>query len=192
MSPVLPLLTSYRSRLQLSPSPSQSAAVSRTHEERHKLRGRKRKQEGPTGSSPASKMGSLEREGESAPVRLSEVDEGGRFIRLQNHSHTEQQLGGWVVRRIYPDMGNISFEIPSPCVLDGGQTLTIWASGFEEEAHSDDLILEDHTSWGPATDAKILIFNPQQKVPVRHGPGRGDVTLSQFTPNIQTMVRTPV
>ncbi|CAL1604564.1 unnamed protein product [Knipowitschia caucasica] len=42
-------------------------------------------------------------------------------------------------------------------------TSQIWASGFEEEAHSDDLILEDHTSWGPATDAKILIFNPQQK-----------------------------
>lgn len=37
----------------------------------------------------------------------------------------EQPLGGWVVRRMFPDSENISFHIPSSCVLLGGQTLTV-------------------------------------------------------------------
>lgn len=37
----------------------------------------------------------------------------------------EQPLGDWVVRRTYPDSGDISFHIPSSCVLAGGQTLTV-------------------------------------------------------------------
>ncbi|KAK7912840.1 hypothetical protein WMY93_013051 [Mugilogobius chulae] len=148
-------------RLKLSPSPSQRITVSRTHEERHKLRGKKRKHEGPTGSSPATKMSSCT--SESGPVSVSEVDTQGRFIRLKNNSDTEQCLDGWVVRRLYPDSGEISFNIPSPCVLAGGQTLTIWASGSEEEADSNDLILEQHRTWGPATDVRILLLNPNYK-----------------------------
>uniref|UniRef100_A0A8C6S837 Lamin L3 n=1 Tax=Neogobius melanostomus TaxID=47308 RepID=A0A8C6S837_9GOBI len=111
-------------RLQLSPSPSQRATVSRTQEEtRHKLRGRKRKHEGPTGSSPASKISSCSSEG--GPVSVGQVDVEGRFIQLKNNSTLEQSLSDWVVRRIYPDSGEISFTIPSPCVLAGGQTLTV-------------------------------------------------------------------
>ncbi|XP_033846567.1 lamin L3 isoform X2 [Periophthalmus magnuspinnatus] len=145
-------------RLQLSPSPSQRTAVSRTQEERQRLRGRKRKHEGPTGSSPASKMSSCS--SESGSVSVSEVDAKGRFIRLKNNSSIEQCLGGWVVRRLYPDSGEISFDIPSPCVLTGGQTLTIWAAGSEEEAESRDLVLESHATWGPATDVRIILLNP--------------------------------
>uniref|UniRef100_A0A3B3ZLE8 IF rod domain-containing protein n=1 Tax=Periophthalmus magnuspinnatus TaxID=409849 RepID=A0A3B3ZLE8_9GOBI len=52
-------------RLQLSPSPSQRTC----------LRGRKRKHEGPTGSSPASKMSSCS--SESGSVSVSEVDAKG-------------------------------------------------------------------------------------------------------------------
>ncbi|XP_072320851.1 lamin L3 isoform X1 [Eucyclogobius newberryi] len=152
-------------RLKLSPSPSQRTTVSRAHEERQRLKGRKRKHEGPTGSSPASKMSSCTSSctSEGGPVKVCEVDEQGRFIRLRNDSDSEQCLDGWVVRRLYSDSGEISFNIPSPCVLAGGQTLTIWAAGSEDEADSNDLILERHRTWGPATDVRIILLNPNYK-----------------------------
>lgn len=147
-------------RLQLSPSPSQRLTVARAPQEaRQKLRGRKRKHEGPTGSSPASKISSSS--SESGPVGVGQVDTEGRFIQLKNNSDMEQSLSGWVVRRLYPDSGEISFTIPSPCVLAGQQTLTIWAAGSEAEADSNDLILEGHTTWGPATDVRISLLNPR-------------------------------
>ncbi|XP_055010562.1 lamin L3 isoform X2 [Boleophthalmus pectinirostris] len=168
-------------RLKLSPSPSQRTAVSRTHEERPRLRGRKRKHEGPTGSSPASKMSSCSTE--SGSVSVSEVDTQGRFIRLKNNSEMEQCLDGWVVRRLYPDSGEISFNIPSPCVLTAGQTLTIWAAGSEEEADSNDLVLESHRTWGPATDVRIILLNPnyeemsERRMRIQTGP---DLDFEEF------------
>lgn len=160
-------------RLQLTPSPSQRTTASRTHEDtRQRLRG-KRKREGPTGSSPASKISSCS--SEKGPVSVSDVDMDGRFIRLKNNSDTDQPIGGWIVRRIYPDSGEISFHIPPPLVLAGGQTLTIWAAGSEEEADPEDLVLEGHGTWGPANDFKIILLNPnyeemaQRRVRVQPG-----------------------
>ncbi|XP_053178682.1 lamin L3 [Scomber japonicus] len=154
-------------RLQLSPSPSQHATVQRTtvqrtHEHsRSKLRGKKRKYEGASGSSPAYKMSS--RSAEHGAVSVAEVDVDGRYVRLRNTSETEQPLGGWVVRRTFSDTGDISFHIPSSCVLAGGQTLTIWAAGAETDADSEDLVLEGHRSWGPITDVRVILLNPNHE-----------------------------
>ncbi|XP_042366895.1 lamin L3 isoform X2 [Plectropomus leopardus] len=145
-------------RLHLSPSPSQHTAIPRTHEHSsRKLRGKKRKHEGGSGSSPAYKMSS--RSTEHGAVSVAEVDMDGKYVRLRNNSETEQPLGGWVVRRMFPDAGDISFHIPSPCVLNAGQTLTIWAAGAEMEADSGDLILQGHRSWGPVTDVRVILLN---------------------------------
>ncbi|KAM7423506.1 hypothetical protein PAMA_000048 [Pampus argenteus] len=149
-------------RLQLSPSPSQRIAVPRTHEySSRKLRGKKRKHEGASGSSPAYKMSS--RSAEHGTVSVAEVDVNGKYVRLKNISETEQPLGGWVVQRTYSDAGDISFHIPSSCVLAGGQTLTIWAAGAEAEADSGDLILQGHRSWGPVTDVRVILLNPNRE-----------------------------
>lgn len=145
-------------RLQLSPSPSQRTTVSRTHEEpRQRVRGKKRKHEGPTGSSPASKMSSCA--SERGPISVSEVDTNGRFIKLKNNSETDESIGGWVLRCFYPESGEISFNLPSPLVLTGGHTLTIWAASSEEEAGAEDLVLEGHRTWGAATDVRIVLLN---------------------------------
>ncbi|KAG7482450.1 lamin-L(III)-like isoform X2 [Solea senegalensis] len=145
-------------RLHLSPSPSQRTTVPRTHEHSsRKARGKKRKHEGATGSSPAYKMSS--RSTDHGVVSVAEVDMDGKYVRLKNNSETEQSLGGWVVRRIYPDSGDISFHIPSSCVLTAGQTLTIWAAGAGVEAVSGDLVLQGHRSWGPTTNVRVVLLN---------------------------------
>lgn len=74
-------------RLHLSPSPSQRTAIPRTQEHTsRKLRGKKRKHEGASGSSPAYKMSS--RSTEQGSVSVAEVDMDGKYVRLKNNSET--------------------------------------------------------------------------------------------------------
>ncbi|XP_070686804.1 lamin L3 isoform X2 [Pempheris klunzingeri] len=163
-------------RLQLSPSPSQRTAVPRTHEHSsRKLRGKKRKHEGASSSSRAEKMS--RRSAEHSVMSVEEIDLNGKYVKLKNNSETEQPLGDWVVRRTYPDSGDISFHIPSSCVLAGGQTLTIWAAGAETEADSGDLVLQGHRTWGPVTDVRVILLNPSHEEIAEHRvrmQGRGD------------------
>ncbi|XP_029945182.1 lamin L3 isoform X2 [Salarias fasciatus] len=146
-------------RLQLSPSPSQRTTAPRTHD--HGNRGKKRKYEGPSSSSPAYKMSTCS--SERGAVSVEEIDGDGRFVKLKNSSNTEQPLGGWVVRRVIPNSADISFHIPAPCVLAGGQTLTIWAAGAEAEADLDDLILQGHKSWGSVIDVRVTLLNSEHE-----------------------------
>ncbi|KAM6950198.1 lamin L3 isoform 1-T1 [Lycodopsis pacificus] len=149
-------------RLHLSPSPSQHTAIPRTqvHGSR-KLRGKKRKLEGVSGISPVSKMSS--RSAEHGAVSVAEVAVDGKYVRLKNNSETEQPLGGWVVRKMYPDCEDLSFHIPSSCILAGGQTLTIWAAGEEAEADSGDLVLQGQRSWGPVTHVRVVLLDPNHE-----------------------------
>ncbi len=74
-------------RLQLSPSPSQRSVIPRTHEHSgHKVRGKKRKHEGFSGSSPAYKMSA--HSAEQCAVSVAEVDVDGKYVRLKNSSET--------------------------------------------------------------------------------------------------------
>uniref|UniRef100_A0A674N0P3 Lamin L3 n=1 Tax=Takifugu rubripes TaxID=31033 RepID=A0A674N0P3_TAKRU len=148
-------------RLHLSPSPSQPSSVARTHEHGCKVRGKKRKREGVSGGSPACKLSS--RSSQKGCVSVAEVDVDGKYVRLKNHSDTEQPLGGWVVRRVYPLSGDISFHIPSSCILEAGRTLTIWAAAAEAEADPGDLVLQSHRSWGPITDVRVSLLNPNRE-----------------------------
>lgn len=95
-----------------------------------------------------------------------------------------------MVRRVYPLSGDISFHIPSSYVLEAGRTLTvgrthththtrvpllnnkvsivpqIWAAAAEAEADPGDLILQSHRSWGPITDVRVSLLNPNREVMV--------------------------
>ncbi|KAM6940795.1 lamin-B3-like, partial [Xenentodon cancila] len=148
-------------RFQLLPSDSQLTAVARTHERSHMQRGKKRKHEGLSGSSPSYQMSSHTTEHSS--VTVTEIDIDGKYVRLKNNSDVEQALGDWVVRWIYPDSGDMSFHIPSSSILAGGQTLTIWAAGAESEFEPGDLIVQDHRSWGAVTNLRVVLLNPNQE-----------------------------
>ncbi|XP_041850788.1 lamin-L(III)-like [Melanotaenia boesemani] len=162
-------------RLKLSPSPPQQSSVSGTQERcSRKLRGKKRKHEEASGSSPAYKMSSCS--AESGVINVAEISVEGKYIKLKNNSDSEQPLGGWVVQQKYSESGEISFHIPSSCILAAGQTITIWAAGSEGEVESGDLVLEDHRTWGPVSDVRVILLNSnREKVAERrdctHGSG---------------------
>lgn len=40
----------------------------------------------------------------------------------------------------------------------------IWAAAAEAEADPGDLILQSHRSWGPITDVRVSLLNPNQEV----------------------------
>lgn len=80
-------------RLHLSPSPSQRTAIGRTQEHSsRKFRGKKRKHEGASGSSPACKMSS--RSSGQGSVSVAEVELNGKYVRLKNNSETARLYFG--------------------------------------------------------------------------------------------------
>uniref|UniRef100_A0A3P8VJS0 Lamin L3 n=1 Tax=Cynoglossus semilaevis TaxID=244447 RepID=A0A3P8VJS0_CYNSE len=80
-------------RLQLSPSPPRQTTVSRTHEHSsHKVRGKKRKYEGSTGSSPACKASS--RSTIHSTVSLAEADVEGKY----HHRTVSSSAAAWPER----------------------------------------------------------------------------------------------
>ncbi|CAJ1048657.1 lamin L3 isoform X2 [Xyrichtys novacula] len=154
-------------RLQLSPSPSPQTAAPQTHDHSScRIRGKKRKYEGASGSSPAYKMSG--RLPEYSDVAVAEIDVEGRYIRLRNNSEKEQPLGGWMVRRVCQDSGDIFFHFPLSCSLACGETVTIWAEGSGAEADSEDLILQGHQSWGPVPDVRVILLNPNHEEIAEH------------------------
>ncbi|CAL8246657.1 unnamed protein product [Lota lota] len=162
-------------RLHLSPSPSQHGAGAQTREHSScPVRGKKRKHEGASSSSPAYKMST--RGASRGSMSVAEVDLEGNYVVLKNDSEEEQPLGGWVVRRTQPNSGDISFHIPPNYVLPGGSTLTIWATGVE--AGLEDLILQGHRSWGPVTNTRVILLNPEHEEMAERrlvcAQGRGD------------------
>lgn len=79
-------------RFKLSPSPSQRTSIPRTHEHSsRKPRGKKRKYEGESGSSPAYKMSS--RSMERGAVSVAEIDVDGKYVRLKNNSEKVSLYG---------------------------------------------------------------------------------------------------
>ncbi|XP_056463017.1 lamin L3 isoform X1 [Gadus chalcogrammus] len=164
-------------RLKLSPSPSQhvaGAAQATRERSSRRVRGKKRKHEGTSGSSPAYKMST--HAASRGSMSVAEVDPEGNYVVLKNDSPEEQPLGGWVVRRTQPDSGDISFHIPPDYTLPGGSTLTIWATGVD--AGLEDLILQGHRSWGPVTNTRVILLNPEQEEMAERrlvcGQGRAD------------------
>lgn len=89
---LLPWLFLFPVRFKLSPSPSQRTSIPRTHEHSgRKPRGKKRKYEGESGSSPAYKMSS--RSMERGAVSVEEIDVDGKFVRLKNNSEKVSLYG---------------------------------------------------------------------------------------------------
>ncbi|XP_055756007.1 lamin L3 isoform X1 [Salvelinus fontinalis] len=157
------MLEGEEQRLHLSPSPSQHGAVARTHGHgaRRVVRGKKRKNEGGTGSSPAYKVSQHTKA--HSHMMVSEIDLKGNYVTLKNNSEKEQPLGGWVVRRSHLDSPELFFQIPPSYILAGGNTLTIWGSEAGGEASPGDLVMKNQRNWGPVNNVIVTLLNPDEE-----------------------------
>ncbi|KAL1007504.1 hypothetical protein UPYG_G00087670 [Umbra pygmaea] len=157
------MLEGEEQRLHLSPSPSQHAAVGRTHAHgaRRIISAKKRKSDGHTGSHTCK---ILQHTKAHSHIILFDIDVKGNYVVLKNNSDKEQPLGGWVVRRTHSDSPDIIFQIPSSCVLAGGNTLTIWSSEAGVEASPGDLVLKNHRNWGLVNNVTISLLSPDDEM----------------------------
>ncbi|XP_026093041.1 lamin L3 isoform X5 [Carassius auratus] len=158
------MLEGEEKRLNLSPSPVQQASVSRTHAQAvRKHWTRKRKHEGSSsGLSPSYKLS--QHSSSRGNLSIDEIDLDGRFIRIKNNSDQDQSVGGWVLRKSEAEAPDVVFQIPSPCVLSAGQTLTVWAAGsVMEQVPRGDLVLRTHETWGPFGEVRVSLLNPQNE-----------------------------
>uniref|UniRef100_A0A3P8VHY1 Lamin L3 n=1 Tax=Cynoglossus semilaevis TaxID=244447 RepID=A0A3P8VHY1_CYNSE len=141
-------------RLQLSPSPPRQTTVSRTHEHSsHKVRGKKRKYEGSTGSSPACKASS--RSTIHSTVSLAEADVEGKYVMLKNNSEevTFHLRGEDIDQNVFVCV----------CVCVSTFYCQIWAAGAQTQAASGDMVLQGHRSWGP-NSVRVVLLNANQEV----------------------------
>ncbi|XP_029623958.1 lamin-B1 isoform X1 [Salmo trutta] len=157
------MLEGEEQRLHLSPSPSQHGAVARPHAQgaRRVVRGKKRKNEGGTGSSPAYKVSQHAKA--HSHMMVSEMDLKGNYVKLKNNSEKEQPLEGWVVRRSHLDSPELFFQIPPSYILAGGNTLTIWGSEAGVEASPGDLVMKNQRNWGPVNNVIVTLLNPDEE-----------------------------
>ncbi|XP_031668350.1 lamin-L(III) isoform X6 [Oncorhynchus kisutch] len=157
------MLEGEEQRLHLSPSPSQHGAVARTHAHgpRRVVRGKKRKNEGGTGSSPAYKVSQHAKA--HSHMMVSEIDLKGNYVMLKNNSEKEQPLGGWVVRSSHLDSPELFFQIPPSYILAGGNTLTIWGSEAGVEVSPGDLVMKNQRNWGPVNNVIVTLLNPDEE-----------------------------
>ncbi|XP_062405754.1 lamin L3 isoform X2 [Sardina pilchardus] len=154
------MLEGEEQRLKLSPSPSGHGPVPRRHAHGvRRMKGAKRKRE--SGHSPSYKI--TQQSSARGSVSIDDIDKEGQYIRLKNNSDMDQPVGGWTVLKSHSVAPEISFQIPSPYILRGGHTLTVWAEEAVEQAPSGDLVLMGHRSWGPVDDVRVLLLTTQNE-----------------------------
>ncbi|KAG2470840.1 LAML3 protein, partial [Polypterus senegalus] len=118
------MLEGEEQRLNLSPSPSQRAAVPRTSGTRGSQRGRGKKRKLEEKQSRTSSYKISQHSSSIGRVSIDEIDLDGKFIKLRNNSEEDQPLGGWILRRSLGTAADINYAFPSRFVLGSGQTVT--------------------------------------------------------------------
>ncbi|MBN3272127.1 LAML3 protein, partial [Polyodon spathula] len=152
------MLEGEEQRLNLSPSPAQRTAVSRTRA----LRGKKRKLVETQSQAPSYKIS--QHSSSTGPVSIDELDLEGNFVKLRNNSEEDQPLGGWILKRNPMSVSDVAYKFPSRFVLRSGQTVTIWASstGVSPNPPSD-LVWKSDTTWGTGDNIRIVLINKNKE-----------------------------
>ncbi|GCC30694.1 hypothetical protein chiPu_0009148 [Chiloscyllium punctatum] len=85
---------------------------------------------------------------------LEEIDNEGKFIKIKNISHKDQPLGGWTIRREFPDLTQLTYKFPARFTLKSKQAVTIWAEGSDVV-----LVWRGQKSWGARDDREVVLLN---------------------------------
>ncbi|XP_056304605.1 lamin L3 isoform X1 [Danio aesculapii] len=97
-------------------------------------------------------------------ISIEEVDLDGRYIKLKNASDRDQVVSGWQLRKSEAEAADIVFCFPSPCVMNAGHMLTVWAAAAVDQCGSAaDLLLSTHQSWGSFADVRVSLLNTQNE-----------------------------
>ncbi|XP_060708870.1 lamin-L(III)-like [Hemiscyllium ocellatum] len=85
---------------------------------------------------------------------LEEIDNEGKFIKIKNISDKDQPLGGWTIRREFPNLTQLTYKFPARFTLKSKQVVTIWAEGSDVV-----LVWRGQKSWGTRDDKEVVLLN---------------------------------
>ncbi|KAM9776922.1 lamin-A-like [Syngnathus typhle] len=96
----------------------------------------------------------------SGQVTVDNVDQAGKYVRLRNKGHEDQNLGNWQVKRQVGSSAPIAFKFPAEFILKAGQSVTIWAAGAGGNHNPpSDLVWETQANWGTGDQFQTTLIN---------------------------------
>ncbi|KAM9776923.1 lamin-A-like [Syngnathus typhle] len=96
----------------------------------------------------------------SGQVTVDNVDRAGKYVRLHNKGHEDQNLGNWQVKRQVGSSAPIAFKFPAEFILKPGQRVTIWAAGAGGNHNPpSDLVWETQANWGTGDQFQTTLIN---------------------------------
>ncbi|KAH7732205.1 Intermediate filament protein A [Aphelenchoides avenae] len=95
-------------------------------------------------------------------VSISDTCPDGKFIELENQSHSqEENLGGWKIKRS-ADGQQHDFTFPNGFVLRPGRKVKVWARG--QGGHHfppDELVADYESTWGTGSHIRTTLHSQQ-------------------------------
>ncbi|XP_067827709.1 lamin-B3-like [Heptranchias perlo] len=143
--------------LELTPIPP-SHSVGRTSSRGTSFRGKKRKLS-------EAKIASFNYEASEhvssvGKIILEEFNNEGKYVKLKNASNKDQPLNGWIIRRQFADLTEITYKFPARFILKAMEAVIVWAASTDVvQSPIVDLVWKSQTSWGVADHVKVVLLN---------------------------------
>ncbi|KAM6308316.1 lamin-B3-like [Aegotheles albertisi] len=154
------MLEGEEQRLKLSPSPpSHSTATQATSQGRRFLHGKKRKMKEAKKRGHSAGFKSIQHASSSGNISIEDIDADGRFVRLKNNSDEDQSLRGWVLRRHFGNVSDVTYKFPAQFILQAGQVVTIWGAAAGVSPSPSDLVWKTQKSWGSGDSIDVTLIS---------------------------------
>ncbi|KAM9776036.1 lamin-A-like isoform 1-T1 [Syngnathus typhle] len=98
----------------------------------------------------------------SRQVIVDYVDRAGKYVRLCNKGHEDQNLGNCQVKHQVGSSPPIVFKFPAEFILKAGRSVTIWAAGGGGNHNPpSDLVWETQANWGTGDNVQTTLLNAE-------------------------------
>lgn len=96
-------------------------------------------------------------------VEISDHDQDGKFVKLNNKGEKEVSLGGWVLTRLADGL-ETRFKFHRSISIKPGQTVTVWSSDSNAVHHPPSDIVMKAQTWFTAEKMSTTLFNTNSEV----------------------------
>lgn len=96
-------------------------------------------------------------------VEISDHDQDGKFVKLNNKGEKEVSLGGWVLTRLADGL-ETRFKFHRSISIKPGQSVTVWSSDSNAVHHPPSDIVMKAQTWFTAEKMSTTLFNTNSEV----------------------------
>lgn len=93
-------------------------------------------------------------------VQISDYDQEGKYVKLQNKTDQDISLSGWQLIRKVGEKVTTTYKFNRTAVVKGSGTVTVW-SAESKATHNPPTDLLMKTNWGTGDDISTSLLNPE-------------------------------